>query len=508
MSPNQVRSLPQLTIEADGTPLSVADMYGLTEARVQQRLSLPTMCELTFSDPPGPLSAAGVLVPGTALRLLVQDNSTPLFEGEVTAVEYVYGPANSREVRVRSYDLTHRLRKHQQVRAHVNVTVEDLARELVADAGLTVQAEEPGPLWPLLLQHRQSDFELLQQVVERCGLYLTVREGTLHLITLGGLGDSLPLVLGESLLEARIEFNSDPACRDVSASGWDPLLVQVHEGSASEPRAGHTLADQVDPGRVGGDGRRALVGEVTPDDTHASALAQAELDLRVAHELTLWGVAEGNPLLRPGTLVEVSGVAAELVGQYVLTSVTHLIDNRVGFVSEISTVPPSLSTRLTGLGAAPGMVTQVDDPDGLGRVRAKLLTYGEVETGWMNVLAPAAGANKGLVMLPDVDDQVLVLFSNEDPSQGVVLGGLYGATGAFDPGVESGSVKRYTLRTPDGQRILLDEEHSTLRFENSKGSFVELAPDHVQVSAATDLTIEAPGKSIVIRGQNIDFRRG
>jgi phage baseplate assembly protein gpV len=126
----------------------------------------------------------------------------------------------------------------------------------------------------------------------------------------------------------------------------------------------------------------------------------------------------------------------------------------------------------------------------------------------MGVLTPGAGTDKGLVILPDVDDQVLVLFPHEDPAQGVVLGGLYGVGGAYDAGVESGSIKRYTLKTPGGQRVTLDDENNTLRLENNKGSYVELTPDYVRMHAEADLQIEAPGKKIVITGNSVDFKRG
>jgi phage protein D len=67
------------------------------------------------------------------------------------------------------------------------------------------------------------------------------------------------------------------------------------------------------------------VGQAVQDDQHADALAQAELDWRVGREVTLWGVAEGNPRLRPGTPVELQGVAPVLAGRYVLTEVTHIL---------------------------------------------------------------------------------------------------------------------------------------------------------------------------------------
>ena len=505
---SQVTSLPQLTIRADGVPLAVEELRTLGDVRVQQRLSLPAQCELTFCDPPGPLNVAAGLVPGTELRVVVRGHREPLFVGEVTAVEHVYGPANEREIRVRGYDLLHRLRKRQSVRAHVQVTPRDLARELVADLGIAVQATDPGPLWRRLIQHRQSDLDLLLEVTEQCGLYLALREDVLHLLTLGGIGAPLSLTLGESLLEARVEVNGEPACGSVRAVGWNPLCVETYEEQASGPRVGRRVGAGVSPRRVGADERRDLVNESVQHARHIEAVAQAELDRRAAYEVTLWGIAEGNPLLRPGALVQVGGVADSLTGRYVLTAVTHTIDARKGFVSELSTAPPPPRRRVSSANVALGVVTRVDDPENLGRVRVSLPTYREVETEWLHVLCPGAGEGKGLVVLPDVNDRVLVLFAPEEPGQGVVLGGLYGMQGAPDSGVEGNAVRRYTLLTPGGQRIQLDDSGSVVRLEDSTGSYVELSPDVVRVHAAVDLELEAPGQSVTIRGQAIDFERG
>ena len=503
-----VQSLPEVLIEAEGVALSVEGLHALGEVRVQQRLSQPTLCELTFVDPANPQAIVTQLAPGVALRVMIAERQEPLFVGQVTAVEHCYGPSHSYELRVRGYDLLHRLRKRQSVRAHVQVTTQELAQELVTDLGLTVQAVESGPLWPRLIQHRQSDLELLQEVAERCGLYLAVRVNVLHLFTLQGIGEALPLVPGETLLEARIEINADAVCQSVTATGWDPLRVEIHEGRALEARVGHGVAG-VAPAHVRGGGVRKLIDEGVADDDHAAGLAQAELDLRMARGVTLRGVAEGDPRLCPGTPVEVTGVADAVTGRcYVLSAVTHTIDARKGFISEISSNPPVPRARVHSSVAAPGVVTRIDDPEKLGRVRVSLPTYGDVETDWMGVLSAGAGAGKGFMTLPDIGDHVLILFAHEDPGQGVVLGGLYGAQEPPDVGIDAGVVKRYTLLTPGGQRIRLDDGQQSIRLENRSGSYYELSPQKVRMHAATDLEIEAPGQRVVIRGKNIDFEKG
>jgi phage baseplate assembly protein gpV/phage protein D len=500
-------AMPQALVEVDGAPLSADDESVLAEVRVQQRLSAPTLCELTFRDPPA-AGLAAALLPGATLRVQVRGQSPALFVGQVTAVDHIYGPAHEHEVRVRGYDLLHQLRKRQPVRAHVQVTLRELAKELVADLGLSVQMDQSGPQWQTLIQHRQSDLELLIELAERCGLFLTLRGDDLHILTLEGIGDPQRLILGEGLHEARIEINGDLACRTVNAAGWNPLRVETHTGRASASRSGRSVDAEVSPQRVGGTGERDFANESALDDQHADALAQAELDIRAAREVTLWGVADGDPSLQPGTPIDVRGVADALIGRYVLTAVTHTINSRLGFISELSTLPSVPHERARSAVVAVGIVSRVDDPQNLGRIRVSLPTYGEVETDWMHVLSAGAGSNKGLMILPDVGDHVLLLFAHEDPGEGVVLGGLYGMPGMPDSGVESNSVRRYTLLTPGGQRICLDDARRVIHVEDSSGSYLDLAPGKVKVHAAADLDIEAPGRSVTIRGMKIDFERG
>jgi len=504
---SSVLGLPQVNLEVEGRTLAPEETRSLGKVRVQQRLSLPTLCELIFYDPPGPLDCASALAPGAALRLSLPEYREPLFTGQVTAVEHAHGPAHERQIHVRGYDLLHQLRKRQSVRAHVQVTVRDLAQELVADLGLTVQAAEPGPLWQRLIQHRQSDLELLREAAEQCGLYLALREQVLHLLTLEGVGPAQRLALGESLLETRIEVNGEPTCRSVRASGWNPLLVEAYAGQTVGARVGRRVNAEVPPARVGGSGARDLPNQTLQGGPHAEAIAQAELDRRAAREVTLWGIAEGDPRLRPGTPVEIEGVADWLAGRYVLTAVTHTLDSRKGFVSELSTTPPAPRERARSAVVALGAVTRVDDPENLGRVRVCLPTYGDVETEWMHVMSAGAGTDKGLMMLPDVGDSVLVLFSDEAPGQGVVLGGLYGMQGPPDSGAVENSVRRYTILTPGRQYIQLDDVHSSIRLQDNTGNFVELSPERVRLRAIAGLTLEAPGQSVVIRGQSIDFQR-
>jgi phage protein D/phage baseplate assembly protein gpV len=501
-------SLPNLIVDTDGLPLLPLEMNALQSVRVQQRLSQPSLCELVFTDPPGYPLSLNRLAPGAELRLTILGSLfTPLFVGQVTAVEYIYEPNHGKAFRVRGYDVLHRLRKRQSVRAFENVNFKELAERLVGDLGLQVSADEVGITRKRIIQHRQSDFELLLEEAERNGLYFSVRDNTLHIFSLEGTGNLLDfslLTLGENLLEAKFEVNSDQVTGNVTATGWNPFDVEMHSAQVSEARSGRVALAGVAEERVGAEEGRVLADTATLDDDQARALAQAELDRRHASELTFQGVANGSPRLRPGSTATVKGVALQVTGNYILSGVTHLINNRLGYVSELTSVLPLPREKTNGTITTFGVVTQVGNN---GQVKVRLPTYNDVETEWMGVLVPGAGNGKGLIALPDVDDFVLILLVNSDPANGLVLGGLYGKSGTDQSGIVDDRIKGYTFVTAGGQRIRFDDVHKTIRIENSDESFLELSPDKVKLHSRRDLDLEAPGQTVTIRGKNINFTK-
>ncbi|HDP90234.1 MAG TPA: hypothetical protein ENN42_09855 [Thioalkalivibrio sp.] len=197
-----VVTLPEIGLTVDGRVLSTACQQALGEIVVSQQLSRPSQCELVFYDLPVE-SGLDVLMPGSTVIVTVTQARRRLFTGEVTAVNDRYGTDRGRELRVRCYDRMHRLRKRQPVRSHADQTLAALARSLVADIGITLQTEDDGPMLRWLVQHRQSDLDLLCTLAERSGYYFYLHDDVLRLMTLEGM--TLPaheLVLGDSLLEA------------------------------------------------------------------------------------------------------------------------------------------------------------------------------------------------------------------------------------------------------------------------------------------------------------------
>ncbi|GGI74027.1 hypothetical protein GCM10007973_08580 [Polymorphobacter multimanifer] len=497
-------SAPVLLV--DGNPASPLLAAAIISIRVEQVLGVPAQLLLLFADLPA--EGGTDLRLGTAITVKARDGVT-LIEAEITAIAHQATSGGGPTLMVRGYDRLHRLRKKQAVRALPATSLVELVREAADAVGATPVTPPglPGPRFRL--QHEGSDFDHLRDAAAECGCYLRLGDGRLEAFTLAGDGaDAATLRLGANLYEARIEASAEALRRSVAVVGWGL------DGDAITARATVAAQDQVDIEDGGalqgfeGLGDRLLPNRRADTPEEAMALAQADLDVAAARARTFTGLAEGDPALRPGRRVSVVGVGPRADGMFVLTRAVHQFSAERGHVVELDTTPPARPARAMQSTSTVGIVTNCDDPEQLGRVKALLPAFFDnVETDWMQVLALGAGAGKGAAIFPEIDDRVLVLFTDGDPARGVVLGGLWGRQALPSP-ADAASPRAYVLRTPGGQQLTLDSHRPAIRLETAAGDLLDISPDGARLHVTRDLTIEAPGRRLRIRADRVDFEQG
>ena len=143
-------------------------------------------------------------------------------------------------------------------------------------------------------------------------------------------------------------------------------------------------------------------------------------------------------------------------------------------------------------GVTIGIVTNNHDPEGLGRVELKLPWLSEdIETHWARVATPMAGNGRGLYVLPDVDDEVLVAFEHGMVEFPYVLGSLWNGKDTPPETNEDGKNNRRLLRSRQGHVIILDdtEDQAHIRICDMTGH-----NSIVIESAHNALTIQVGGK--------------
>lgn len=155
-------------------------------------------------------------------------------------------------------------------------------------------------------------------------------------------------------------------------------------------------------------------------------------------------------------------------------------------------------------------VTDVRDPDGLGRVEIRLLSYdgtdGQSAPMWARVAVPVAGANRGTFLLPDVGDEVLVSFVGGDPRRPIVTGSMW--NGRDNPTEDLGSrgMDRWSFTSRDGTRVSVVEETegaSTFKVEVPGGVTAEMTQ-----SSGGKIEVKAAGNTITIDQQGVTVESG
>lgn len=487
----QAQGLPDLALVLAGRRLTDTETSTVVAVTVNEVLGRPAQCLVTWvlEDAPGAEPATG-----DALRVEVGGHA--LFVGEITVVEYAYAADTGRQLRVRAYDALHRLRKQQHNRLHADTDLRALAATLGEGTGLVVDAPAIG--LGDVYQCARSDLDLLVEQAALVGRYPVVSGEVLRLVDLAGEGRPTGLEYGRSLHSATIEISQEPAFRSVESTSWQAADARADQQRAERAGAGPDVRADPSPARVGGGGALLRYDDVGERD----AVAQAELDVRRAGEVVATLVAEGDPALRVGGRINLTGVPASLEGTYVVTRARHEIGTR-GYETTVETGPPPPPPERPPDRVTLGVVQDVDDPADRGRAHVQLPGYPDLVV-WAPVLLPAAGDDKGVVALPDAGDTVLVLLPAQDPANAVILGGLYGQHHPPSaPGVDRGT--SVLARTRDGQQVLLDGAERCLTLTDGHGSRIDLGPDLLRISAATDLLIEAPGRAMTVRAATVDF---
>lgn len=185
---------------------------------------------------------------------------------------------------------------------------------------------------------------------------------------------------------------------------------------------------------------------------------------------------------------------------------------------EITTLLPAAPITGQGgrfYGVYVALVTDVQDPDGLGRVRVRLPWAtdpdGSPYDPWARVATLMAGYNRGTWFIPEPDDEVLVAFEAGDPRSPVVIGGLWngvdtppeqmdsnnnirsitsrsGITVTFDD--TDGGVQ-FTIETPGGQKIVCADTPASIDMTDSSGNQITMDSSGITLTTGMNVTINA-----------------
>ncbi len=539
-----------IRVEVDGQPLEGDAETALVRVVVDDHLHLPDTFELTLQETPemGIADTARLHI-GSAVKVstsALSDGTTGLLiSGEVTALEGVYREGRAPMLVARGYDHAHRLSRGRQSATFQNVKYSDIARTVASQVGLQVgTVDDSGQVFDHVGQAGQTHWEFLKGLAHEVGFEVAVVEGRLEFrrptraadAPAGGdftSTDPLQLVFGQDLLDFRPRITSSGQVSRIEVRGWDPAAKQAVVGTAQAGTVAAQLADN--PGSLAGRfGSPALIvegGYRSQGEAERAASALAEQVGSAFAEAS--GISLGNPRIKAGAAVSVSHVAPPFAGRYTITHTRHTYDHVDGYRTHFivsgrqdrslmglvagaagagggaSTPGGSGSAPASSEGVVIAIVTDNNDPLHQGRVKLRFPSMSaDYESSWARVAAPGNGPSRGMVWIPEVNDEVLVAFESGDRQRPFVLGGLWNGSDTPPPiDVDSGKLNGRHLVSRDGNQVFMWDKpsQSTLGMSTS-GSEVILTLNRLDkelngtsdgkivLTATTDIEIKATGK--------------
>lgn len=470
------------SIDLEGVEIPPAHYDAIVDLRVSQSLSVPSQLSLRLSDPDFELIDGARYKIGVGVRVQFPTLAgvlTPVFRGEIVSIgaDQNAERPDACELTVTALDRGHRLGSTTRVRTFQKQRHSDVVTTIASEQGLRADVTDTRIRFDYLIQ-TTTNYAFLDEIAFRTGYEWWVDDTTLHF---GPRQPSSPIVVtyGADMRRLKARFSATSEATDVKVRSWDPLSKRVIVGAS-------TLANARNQGMNGGTsglsdtgrtdarplaGSLGASGMIAVSSDEANQLARA-LGGRVGTaDLSARCECLGRPEIRAGSMVEIKGAGTKLSGTYYVTAVEHHFGRNLDLTTTFTTGAQDSASIVDLLGGGAervgafgqsgltiGIVTNNKDPDGIGRVRVKFPALSDQEESWWaRVVTPGGGANAGLMMMPQIDDEVLVGFEHGDLRRPFVLGGLWGTKArpptASETFLSQNKVIEWGLRTAAGATL-------------------------------------------------------
>ncbi len=287
----------------------------------------------------GPTSALAL---GAEIGVYVGDESAPreIFKGKVSALEAEYRSGAPPEISALAEDALQSARLARRSRTYTDRSPADVVRAIAAELGLrpTINGlDAPSGTWAQL---NESDLAFLRRLLGRFDADLQIVGGELHVSPRSEVQrGALELQLYGQLGRARVVADLADQATTVSVRGWnardgEAVEADIASGAHLGPGAGQTGAELLQQHFAARREHLAHMPVLTRDE--ARAVAQAAFDQRARRFVRVDATAEGNPRLRVGSEVALSGLDPRFDNHYYVVRATHLYDVRAGYRTEFS----------------------------------------------------------------------------------------------------------------------------------------------------------------------------
>ena len=482
------------TVYADGNKLD--DSYMLVSAEVSLELNRIGKAKLKFNA--GNMdkqvfdeSDNKQFMPGSSIKLDIGDVNSleTIFEGVITGLRIQTDNDYRSYMVLECRDFAFAATQGRKNRIFENKTDSDIIKEILSDYG-SVDVDSTQYKQNTLVQYYCSDWDFVLSRADACGLFVFT-EGKKIKVKKPEVDGSpiLGVTYGEDIVSFNLELTADDQFSQYQAVSWSPKTQQIVTASATVQK--YNKQGDLSPNKIAA-GDSMLLQTDAPTEADAlklwvGSMAQKSALARYQGTLSFYGTGK----VKPGSLIEIKGLGKRFNGNLFAGSVTHIIKENewitevgagvspLNITDEPDVVSPPASGLLPGMqGLHSAIVKKLDgDPLKQYRIQVELPWMdGKNKLLWVRLVSLYATNGSSLFFLPEIGDELLVGFMNDDPTHPVAIGSFYGEKKKPPYEYEQKNNTK-AIVTREKLAVIFDEEKKVITMKTPNGNSIEISDD-------------------------------
>ncbi len=409
----------------------------------------------------------------------------------------------------------------------------DVIGKIIGTYGLSKDVEATKSKQKEIYQYYATDWDFILLRAEVNGQIVIVDDGKVTVKKPEVTGSAvLSVSYGDDLIEFDADLDSEtqlPAS-SVQTSAWDMKTQKLKKKTSSKPKVNKQGdLDSAKLSKVMGVKKYDLHSTVPMDDTSLKDWADAQIQKSWLSRIRGTAKFQGSDLAKPGKVIEVGGVGKRFNGNVFVSGIRHEIGEGNWFTeitfglsdewfsSNRKIEAPLNAGQLPGIqGLQNAVVKQIDkDPDGETRILVTTPVMQDDSKGiWARLASIYASKEFGVYFIPEVGDEVVIGYLNDDPRYPVILGSLYSSNAKHKPPYTPDKKNTYKaivtktkmkiefndvdkiidIWTPAKNQIIISDKGKSITINDQTKNKIVLDTKGITMDSPKDIKINAKGK--------------
>ena len=410
----------------------------------------------------------------------------------------------------------------------------DIIKAIISQAGLSANVGSMSVKHDLLTQYNVTDWDFINMRAEAYGFIVSIKDSKVN-VNAPQSGSCSKKTFGEDIISINLDVAGDMQLDSANGRIWDVKSQKVKDVKGNPiPEKSFGSMKYSDITKVNGKGESNFVHSGLSDETELKTLLDGVVSLNRLSKIQGVITVFGDNAITPDSCIAIEKCGEQFNGNAYVNAVQHIFDEGVwttkvyiGLSDKryVNTHTDVFTPGVNGVlpevrGLIFGTVIKIDgDPENNFRVQVYIPTIHNPGEGvWCRLSTFYASQNGGAVFFPEVNDEVIVGFIENDPRYAVVLGSVYNpknkpSVGDIKAENDTKKIctnskmevsfnekdKIITITTPGKRTVTISDKDESLELINGNDG-ISITKGAINIKCSKDVTIE--GKNINLKANS------